>query len=383
VAFFEGGGFGYCVATRGLGRDADADEAARIVRMATSVVARETARIAPYGRKIGASDACAREESAAWSRRASRKRGAGLPRKRFFESSEEPPAKLTAGARGQAPDVQVVLRVPARVVTHSSTPSSFAMDAADVASDSESYDDASASGASRGDAGSDVSSVPPSSPRTGLGRALRAGEHARAKIEALANDIHDAYSFDLNPEYRLKVVKKFDGVSLGAKFDFRSGQCVIKAKRAPSDSGRGWRIWRWFKKLQVQPEDGDVEVFTEPISWGLLNLQGIGGYKHSSGKFSFRYKVTSTIWEVNPSLLAPRKAEFGGERVGGCVRWDVDIKPPQAEGGFGDGMTAADLYGLDVGSYHVALPRLEMKIDLSNLEAARERAEREAAETTY
>jgi solute carrier family 25 protein 38 len=187
----------------------------------------------------------------------------------------------------------------------------------------------------------------------------------------------------LNPEYRLKVVKKFDGVSLGAKFDFRSGQCVIKAKRAPSDSGRGWRIWRWFKKLQVQPEDGDVEVFTEPISWGLLNLQGIGGYKHSSGKFSFRYKVTSTIWEVNPSLLAPRKAEFGGERVGGCVRWDVDIKPPQAEGGFGDGMTAADLYGLDVGSYHVALPRLEMKIDLSNLEAARERAEREAAETTY
>ena len=74
---------------------------------------------------------------------------------------------------------------------------------------------------------------------------------------------------------------------------------------------------------------------------------------------------------------------FGGERVGGCVRWDVDIKPPQAEGGFGDGMTAADLYGLDVGSYHVALPRLEMKIDLSNLEAARERAEREAAETTY
>jgi hypothetical protein len=46
-------------------------------------------------------------------------------------------------------------------------------------------------------------------------------------------------------------------------------------------------------------------------------------------------------------------------------------------------MTAADLYGLDVGSYHVALPRLEMKIDLSNLEAARERAEREAAETTY
>ena len=42
-------------------------------------------------------------------------------------------------------------------------------------------------------------------------------------------------------------------------------------------------------------------------------------------------------------------------------------------------MTAADLYAsLDVGSYHVAVPRLELKIDLSDLEAARRRAAEEA-----
>ena len=39
-------------------------------------------------------------------------------------------------------------------------------------------------------------------------------------------------------------------------------------------------------------------------------------------------------------------------------------------------MTAADLYGFDIGSYHVAVPRVELKIDLSNLEAARAGGER-------
>ena len=113
-------------------------------------------------------------------------------------------------------------------------------------SDTEDYDDISVSSVLT----SDVSSVSDigSPPRKGVRRVLRAGEKLRAAFEDFANDVHEAYTFDLNPEYRLKIVKKFDGLSIGARFDFPSGDCRIKAKRAPSATpGGGSRFWRWFK----------------------------------------------------------------------------------------------------------------------------------------
>ena len=217
------------------------------------------------------------------------------------------------------------------------------------------------------------------SPRlTGVRGVLQAGDKLRERVEDFCNDIHDAYTFDLNPEYRVKIVKKFDGLSVGARFDFRSGDCVLKAKRAPSARSEGGsRLWRWFKKVEVQPEDRELEVFTKPLSWGVLTVQGIGGYRANKG-FSLRYKITSKLWENTPAMLQLRSAAVGSERATAAARWDLDVKPPKAEGGIGDGMTAADLYAFDVGSYHVAVPRLELKIDLSDLEAARRRAAEEA-----
>ena len=106
---------------------------------------------------------------------------------------------------------------------------------------------------------SDVSSVSDigSPPRKGVRRVLRAGEKLRAAFEDFANDVHEAYTFDLNPEYRLKIVKKFDGLSIGARFDFPSGDCRIKAKRAPSATpGGGSRFWRWFKRWRCSPRLG-------------------------------------------------------------------------------------------------------------------------------
>ena len=191
VAFF-GGGFGYCVATRGLGRD-DADEAAR-----SSGWRRASWRARQRASRRSVESARATRARA---KRVRRGRDARLDPENAFRVFEEP-QRNSSPARAKRRTLRSFL-VPARVVTHSSTPSSFAMDAADVASDSESYDDASASGASR---------------RRRVGRLERplrlrgqvsgahSSEHARAEDRALANDI-DAYSFDLNPEYRLKVVK--------------------------------------------------------------------------------------------------------------------------------------------------------------------------------
>ena len=92
-------------------------------------------------------------------------------------------------------------------------------------------------------------------------KALYRVDRARGKTEDFLNDIHESYSFDLDPEYRLKLQKRFDGWGVGAKFDFKSGDCRVKVKSAPRRGGEdGFRFWRWFKKVEVQPEDGDVEA---------------------------------------------------------------------------------------------------------------------------
>lgn len=200
-----------------------------------------------------------------------------------------------------------------------------------------------------------------------LGRILKASERARRGTEDFLNDVHEAYSFDLDPEYRLKIVKRFPTFAVGARFDCKSGDCRVKLKQAPGGGGRGegkgFRFWRWFKKVEVQPEEGEVEVFTRPLHWGILSLQAIGGYTSRTGKCNFRWKITSKVWE-NTAMAALRRVEWGpNDRVKGALRWDIDIRPPKAEGGIGDGTRG--LADVDIGSYHVAVPRVEIKVDLS------------------
>ena len=78
-------------------------------------------------------------------------------------------------------------------------------------------------------------------------KALYRVDRARGKTEDFLNDIHESYSFDLDPEYRLKLQKRFDGWGVGAKFDFKSGDCRVKVKSAPRRGGEdGFRFWRWF-----------------------------------------------------------------------------------------------------------------------------------------
>lgn len=219
--------------------------------------------------------------------------------------------------------------------------------------------------------------------RSGFDRFLKGSEKVRKGTEDFLNDIHEAYSFDLDPEYRIKLVKRFPGFAVGARFDFKSGDCRLKLKQGPGGEGKrrggfmGFRFWRWFKKIEVQPEVGEVEVFTRPLHWGFLSLQAIGGYKSETGNFNFRWKMTSKLWE-NTAMVALRRVEWGpNDRVKGALRWDIDVRPPKAEGGFGDG-SGNSLADVDIGSYHVAVPRVELKIDLSR-ETLQARAARLAA----
>ena len=74
--------------------------------------------------------------------------------------------------------------------------------------------------------------------RTGFDRFTQGAEKVRRSTEDFLNDIHEAYSFDLNPEYRIKMVKRFPPFSVGARFDFKSGDCRLKLKGA----------FRYFRK---------------------------------------------------------------------------------------------------------------------------------------
>ena len=58
-----------------------------------------------------------------------------------------------------------------------------------------------------------------------------------------------------------------------------------------------------------------------------------------------------------------RSAEYElNDRVRGCLRWDVQSVAPEVEGAVGSKEKFS--FDVDVGSYHVTVPRLEMKVDL-------------------
>ena len=87
-------------------------------------------------------------------------------------------------------------------------------------------------------------------------RVLSKADRVRGKTEDLLNDIHESYSFDLDPEYRLKLQKRFtDGVSApsstsspataGSRSRARRGG---RARRG-SDSGDGLKRWRCNRRM--------------------------------------------------------------------------------------------------------------------------------------
>ncbi len=79
-------------------------------------------------------------------------------------------------------------------------------------------------------------------------RVLSKADRVRGKTEDLLNNIHESYSVDLDLHYRLKLQKRFDGWGIGAKFDFKSGDCRVKVKSAPRREGNGgFRLCRWVK----------------------------------------------------------------------------------------------------------------------------------------
>ena len=219
----------------------------------------------------------------------------------------------------------------------------------------------------------------PPSPDAAPGRARRAGlldalRGTLARCEARLNEVNDRYTFELRPEYRLKMRKTIGRTTrVGMTYDAHARRYEVAVKHAGTKRGEDEdedededetrpMFWKAMKKVVFDPEEKRVEVFTQRLSCGPLSLRGVGEYDVEQSEWGLRWQLQTFHKEKKRLRSAEVKLT---ERVRGCMRWDVSSAAPEVEGKVGSGEKFT--FDVDVGSYHVSVPRLELKIDLDHM----------------
>ena len=161
--------------------------------------------------------------------------------------------------------------------------------------------------------------------------------------------------------------RRIGPTSVGLRFDAhaRSYQVALKHSRADGEDEDEVEeekrpiLWKAMKKIVIQPEEKRVQAYTQRLSYGPLSLQGIGEYDRETNEWGIRWQLQTFHKEKKRLRSAPLELN---DRVTGCLRWDVKSDAPEAEGKY----TSAERFSfdVDVGSYHVHVPRLELKVDL-------------------
>jgi len=187
------------------------------------------------------------------------------------------------------------------------------------------------------------------------------------RCETRLNEVNEKYTFELCPEYRLKVNKTIGTTRVGMTFDARERRYRVAVKRAGSMKGEDESereddvplFWRAMNKLVLDPEEKRIELYSRRVDYGPLSLRGVGEYNATDGEWGLRWQL-QTFQKEKKRL---RSAEYElNDRVRGCLRWDVQSVAPEVEGAVGSKEKFS--FDVDVGSYHVTVPRLEMKVDL-------------------
>ena len=196
---------------------------------------------------------------------------------------------------------------------------------------------------------------------------LRAASDALTRCETRLNEVNEKYTFELCPEYRLKVNKTIGTTRVGMTFDARERRYRVAVKRAGSMKGEDESereddvplFWRAMNKLVLDPEEKRIELYSRRVDYGPLSLRGVGEYNATDGEWGLRWQL-QTFQKEKKRL---RSAEYElNDRVRGCLRWDVQSVAPEVEGAVGSKEKFS--FDVDVGSYHVTVPRLEIKVDL-------------------
>jgi len=198
---------------------------------------------------------------------------------------------------------------------------------------------------------------------------LRAASDALTRCETRLNEVNEKYTFELCPEYRLKVSKTIGTTRVGMTFDARERRYRVAVKRAESMDGEDESerdekamtplFWRAMNKLVLDPEEKRIELYSRRVDYGPLSLRGVGEYNATDGEWGLRWQL-QTFQKEKKRL---RSAEYElNDHVRGCLRWDVQSVAPEVEGAVGSKEKFS--FDVDVGSYHVTVPRLEVKVDL-------------------
>jgi len=216
----------------------------------------------------------------------------------------------------------------------------------------------------------------------GTGRARRVGllealAGTFARCEERLNEVNDKYTFELCPEYRLKMKKTIGtSTSVGMTYDAHARRYKVAVKHAAKrdeddddddddDETTGSKrpmFWKAMKKVVFDPEDKKLEMFTQRLSYGPLSLRGVGEYDLEQNEWGLRWQLQTFHKEKKRLRSAEVKVT---ERVRGYVRWDVSSAAPEVEGKVGSGEKFT--FDVDVGSYHISVPRLELKINLDHM----------------
>ena len=158
---------------------------------------------------------------------------------------------------------------------------------------------------------------------------------------------------------------------MGLRFDAHARRYQVAVKHCKrsedaddedgGDDGGNARpmFWRAMKKVVIEPEEKKVEAYTQRLTYGPLSLRGIGEYDGETNEWGLRWQLQTFHQEKKRLRSAPIELH---ERVTGSLRWDVQSVAPEMEGKFGSGERFS--LDVDVGSYHINVPRLELRVDL-------------------
>ena len=182
---------------------------------------------------------------------------------------------------------------------------------------------------------------------------LRAASDALTRCETRLNEVNEKYTFELCPEYRLKVNKTIGTTRVGMTFDARERRYRVAVKRAGSMKGEDESereddvplFWRAMNKLVLDPEEKRIELYSRRVDYGPLSLRGVGEYNATDGEWGLRWQL-QTFQKEKKRL---RSAEYElNDRVRGCLRWDVQSVAPEVEGAVGSKEKFS--FDVDVGS---------------------------------
>ena len=146
---------------------------------------------------------------------------------------------------------------------------------------------------------------------------------------------------------------------LSVKSNVRSGEYDDVDDDQVDFEGKKPLFWRVMKKIQIEPEDKKIEAFTQRVTYGPLSLRGVGEFDGTTNEWGIRWQLQTFHREKKGLRTADLELN---ERVKGCLRWDVSSVAPEAEGKLASGERFS--FDIDVGSYHVTVPRIELKVDL-------------------